>query len=830
MNTFYARFLLILITFSSFLFSLKTQNITLSNQMQVDTFSLTEVGNLTVSGSDITNIQSLSSLREVSGNFFIVSNPNLERIQLPNLISVGNRFNIAENNTLNLIEIPELREVGSTSTSADFRSSLNIVNNASLVEISGFENLTSIANFLTIQGNDILENISGFSALRTTGRDIRIQNNNQLEQITGFGELSNVGVDLLLVNLTDLATLTNFPSLTTIGRTLRIVGNTNIENFEFIDLSTVSGNIEVTDNGDLTNISFPELTDIDARLLINENASLTVLGFPRLREVGSTSTSADFRSSLNIVNNASLAAISGFENLTSIANFLTIEGNPSLLEITGLEELIQIGRDLRVRNNPVLSNCCGLKRILSDEGNIGVSILISDNPSECSSQEEILVSQACGNNPCPNQGQSCNDGDSATENDIVDANCNCVGTVPPPVFDCVDLMLNIGDVCDDGDSATENDVVDNDCNCRGIIVMDDPDCFTLSLNVGDACTDGDGNTGRVNADCNCEIVNTGDFDCPEFMANIGQPCDDDDPNTDNEWLEEGCKCVGQIINGCNAIITVRDNTIIVEGVNGAHIKVHLFDRTFSNAINTDCNFWNDCQGTQTFENLLPGVYAVQYQSFNEDWTNILCDSVAYVEIVGPSTQGDCQDIDIQVVGNTVTIDEFPTLNTIVDVFDPSFRSMFNCIGDCGAAQVVENLPAGAYLVRIKVYDALWNFICEREERIEIAAVLSSDSEDQLEGPSIESNTSRSSKLVVDRLSAFPNPTAESINLTMNGFMGQNVTITMVDMFGRTVDTYQLNKVDKSIFTIDVRGYDAGVYQVTASGKGKLLTTKIIVLR
>ena len=34
-------------------------------------------------------------------------------------------------------------------------------------------------------------------------------------------------------------------------------------------------------------------------------------------------------------------------------------------------------------------------------------------------------------------------------------------------FDCEALELNIGDSCDDGDSTTENDVVTADCECAG---------------------------------------------------------------------------------------------------------------------------------------------------------------------------------------------------------------------------------------------------------------------------------------------------------------------------------------------------------------------------
>ena len=269
---------------------------------------------------------------------------------------------------------------------------------------------------------------------------------------------------------------------------------------------------------------------------------------------------------------------------------------------------------------------------------------------------------------------------------------------------------------------------------------------------------------------------------------------------------------------------------MVEGVNGARIKVHLYDRTFSNPLNTDCDYWNDCEGIQTFSDLLPGVYAVQYQSFNEDWTNIICDSVVYVEIVAPTNETACAAVDIQVTNGALQIDKLPTLNTIIDVYDLSFRSMFNCIGDCGISQTIENLPAGNYLVRLKVYDVFWNFICEREERIDIAAAIGETPEDRIPAPGITPNTGRFSGGFIGELKVFPNPTTQNINISMNNFVGENKTITLIDMFGRVVQKHQLDTVTDSIFTLNVTGYETGVYQVIALSKGQVLTTKVIILQ
>ncbi|MFK7755906.1 MAG: hypothetical protein AB8B53_03120 [Flavobacteriales bacterium] len=68
---------------------------------------------------------------------------------------------------------------------------------------------------------------------------------------------------------------------------------------------------------------------------------------------------------------------------------------------------------------------------------------------------------------CPtelaNFGDSCNDQDATTFNDVVLEDCSCAGTP----FDCVAELANIGDSCDDGDAMTNNDVIQNDCSCAG---------------------------------------------------------------------------------------------------------------------------------------------------------------------------------------------------------------------------------------------------------------------------------------------------------------------------------------------------------------------------
>jgi len=68
-------------------------------------------------------------------------------------------------------------------------------------------------------------------------------------------------------------------------------------------------------------------------------------------------------------------------------------------------------------------------------------------------------------------GDSCNDGNPLTSNDVLQSDCSCAGAVS---LDCPNLSdangnigFNFGDACDDGNAATANDTVQNNCSCQG---------------------------------------------------------------------------------------------------------------------------------------------------------------------------------------------------------------------------------------------------------------------------------------------------------------------------------------------------------------------------
>ncbi|MCB0559518.1 MAG: T9SS type A sorting domain-containing protein, partial [Phaeodactylibacter sp.] len=140
-----------------------------------------------------------------------------------------------------------------------------------------------------------------------------------------------------------------------------------------------------------------------------------------------------------------------------------------------------------------------------------------------------------------NFGDTCDDGDNTTINDTVDNNCNCLGTPTACTgigdadgdgvcddVDCDDNDPNVttqpGDACDDGNPATINDVVGANCNCAGAL--------NTCPGIGD--NDGDGI---------CDDVDCDDND-PNIVSQTGDACDDGNPNTTGETIQDDCSCGG----------------------------------------------------------------------------------------------------------------------------------------------------------------------------------------------------------------------------------------------------------------------------------------------
>ena len=199
-------------------------------------------------------------------------------------------------------------------------------------------------------------------------------------------------------------------------------------------------------------------------------------------------------------------------------------------------------------------------------------------------------------------GATCDDGLIETINDVIDANCSCSGTVV--VAGCTDnsacnydalavvddgTCLIIGALCDDGNAATINDTVDAQCQCIG----------EMSSTAG--CIDPTA--------CNYDPLATVDDGTCILPGDI---CDDGNTSTVNDVITSNCECLGTITqDSCliNPIIITLDsvaNNTCFGGTEG------YISTTVTGGSNLYYANWNSnpIQTTPYAQNLPAGIYSL----------------------------------------------------------------------------------------------------------------------------------------------------------------------------------------------------------------------------
>lgn len=349
----------------------------LNSQREIDHFSteypncIKILGNLTIQGENISNLDGLSQLTSIKGELLILANPKLESISgLNNITHIGDDVLVINN--------PKLQNLNGLSNLTTIEANLYIgydelINgggNSSLKDLHGLDRLTRINGSLYISHNDSLLDLSGLNQVRYIGDMVRISSNKRLKSLSGLG-LSSIETHLIICFNSSLQNLIGIDNITTIGSDFHIYGNDELKNLEGLEsLRIIGEELRLENNPLLSDISvLRELQALES-LYISENTSLmSISGLENISEL---------EGSLNIRECHLLKDFNGLKNLNTIGEDFTIWDNDGIKNFMSFNQLLSVGGNIGISDNDSLINLYGLEHI---ETNAGTRLYIKDNIS-----------------------------------------------------------------------------------------------------------------------------------------------------------------------------------------------------------------------------------------------------------------------------------------------------------------------------------------------------------------------------------------------------------------------------------------------------------------
>jgi Secretion system C-terminal sorting domain/Receptor L domain len=328
--------------------------VTFSNQEQIDSFPLlncTEIiGDVTISGDDIVNLDSLSLLISIIGNLKVQNSSSLTNFGgLDNLIFIGEDLSIIDN-----ISLTSLNGLGNLTS---IGKNISIGKNDALTSLSGLSNISSVTGSLRLYANESLASLNGLNNVTKVGDELNISYNTSLVDLIGLENLDSIEGAFLLASNDALNSLIGLENLSSVGF--------------YTDECTEEYGLWISGNSSLTSLNGLEnLEQIEGCFVLKNNIVLSDLY--ALNNLNSIGSCLIYFPNCNVINTIGLE----------------INGNQVLTSLEGLNnlDLTSITR-LKILGCSSLS-FCEVQSICEFISNGGAAI-INDNASGCNSLEEV---------------------------------------------------------------------------------------------------------------------------------------------------------------------------------------------------------------------------------------------------------------------------------------------------------------------------------------------------------------------------------------------------------------------------------------------------------
>lgn len=407
------------------------EGIRFETQAQVDSFPInypgcnTILGDVYISGSSITSLQSLIQLNRIEGYLgFGYESLN----SLSGLDSV---------HYLGRLEISGLEFSFQGLGNLDTIGGSLVNQGGSRTDLSGLENLKYIGGDLEIKWNDGLVNLNGLNGVKTINGNLEVEYNQFLSDFSGLDSLQYINGSVYIERNFDLISLTGLEGLqmdSLKNLTIGSNGSLAVCNLPFvcqvldnppcpvniynnapecnspgiiaaqcgISLSCLPfGNYYITSqyDADHFNIDYPECSQLNGSLMINGNDITNLSGLINITSIEGSLTlysndllqdftgldslqTIDHRFQVGMyegLGNPSLRNFHGLENLTSVGEIVNVLFNSSLQSMQGLNNLNNVAFQLNITGNESLLSLDGLNGLDSVSNSVSVSGNISLN-------------------------------------------------------------------------------------------------------------------------------------------------------------------------------------------------------------------------------------------------------------------------------------------------------------------------------------------------------------------------------------------------------------------------------------------------------------------
>jgi len=307
------------------------------------------------------------------------------------LLFTCNTVLLSQNVTLSSQADVDAFDTSITQVNGDLLIGINGVGISNITDLSNLSSVKSVMGDLSIRQTQNLVNLEGLNNLTSIGDALRIYQNQSLENIDALSNLEEITNVNRQIDIADNDVLRNLDALSKVKnlRNLFIRDNPKIESISGLSgLTFVQRGFLISNNNSL--LSLDGLHNITTATIFDLD-KVEVRGNDMLQSIEALASLIPLNGSIILVDNQSLTSIDGLEAQTSIGGNVTIQNNASLLNLNGLQNLSSVEGEVIIASNASLSDCCAIQGLLENgDVAIGGDVIILNNPSSCSSVDEVV--------------------------------------------------------------------------------------------------------------------------------------------------------------------------------------------------------------------------------------------------------------------------------------------------------------------------------------------------------------------------------------------------------------------------------------------------------